>query len=51
MKQRQKGAFERLEAQLASGVKTAKKTGIKVPLTDADKLRIESEMATLKKRM
>ena len=46
---RQSRALSRLESQLASGNKTAKKSTKKVPLTDADKKRIEKEIGILKK--
>lgn len=52
MKQlRRKGAFQRLEAQLASGVKTAKGNNGTVPLTDQDKERIANEMTILKPKI
>lgn len=46
---RRKNALSRLESQLASGNKTAKKTNKKIPLTDGDKKRIEKEIEILKK--
>jgi hypothetical protein len=46
---RQDRVVSRLEAQLTSGDKTAKKTNKKVPLTEGDKKRIEKEINTLKK--
>lgn len=46
---RQDRALSRLETQLVSKHKTAKKTNKKVPLTDADTKRIEKEIAILKK--
>lgn len=46
---RQASALSRLESQLASGVKTAKKTSDKVKLSDSDKNRIEKEIEKLKK--
>jgi len=48
---RRKGALQRLEAQLASGVKTEKKSNKKVPLTESDKNRIQKEMDILKKKV
>ena len=46
---RQSRAYDMLEAQLKSGVKTEKKTkDVKVPLTDSDKRRIAKEMEILK---
>lgn len=47
---RQKGALERLRAQLKSGVKNEKKTNISVPLTDTDIIRINKEITTLNGR-
>lgn len=47
---RQKGALERLEAQLKSGVKNEKKTNISVPLTNTDIIRINKEITTLNGR-
>ena len=42
---RQSRAYDMLEAQLKSGVKTEKKTkDVKVPLTDSDKRRIEKDV-------
>lgn len=51
MKQvRRQGALQRLEAQLASGVKTKKGTrDEKIPLTDKDIKRINKEIERLKK--
>ncbi len=46
---RQTSVISRLESQLASGVKTAKKTNEKVKLTETDKNRIGKEIETLKK--
>lgn len=46
---RKKGALERLQKQLESGVKTAKKSTKTVPLTDSDKKRIEKEIVILTK--
>ena len=46
---RQSSALSRLESQLVSGDKTAKKTNKKVPLTDGDKNRIGKEIEKLKK--
>ena len=46
---RQARVISRLEAQLVSGDKTAKKSTKKVPLTEADKKRIEKELNILKK--
>ena len=48
-KERQQGALDRLEAQLASGKKTQKKSFDKVALTDSNKKRIQKEINTLKK--
>lgn len=46
---RRKSALQRLEAQFASGVKTAKKSmDQNVPLSDSDKERIKKEIQTLK---
>jgi hypothetical protein len=42
-------ALSRLESQLASGVKTAKKSSDKIKLTEADKTRIGKEIEILKK--
>lgn len=46
---RQASALSRLESQLASGNKTAKKTNNKVALTEGDKTRIGKEIEILKK--
>lgn len=46
---RKKGALERLENQLKTGVKTEKKGTNKIPLTEKDKKRIEKEIQSLKK--
>ena len=46
---RQEAALSRLEAQLASGVKTAKKSSDKIKLTESDKTRIGKEIEILKK--
>jgi hypothetical protein len=46
---RQASALSRLESQLASGDKTAKKTNKKVSLTEGDKNRIGKEIEKLKK--
>ena len=46
---RQKSALSRLEGQLESGDKTAKKVNKKVSLTEADKIRIGKEIEILKK--
>lgn len=48
---RQANALARLESQLASGVKTAKKSTDKVKLTEGDKTRIGKEIETLKKKI
>ena len=49
MKQkRRESALTRLEAQLLSGVKTQKKTNVKVPLVENDKKRIQKEIKSLK---
>jgi hypothetical protein len=51
-KLRKSRAYDMLEKQLKSGVKTQKKTtDVKVPLTDSDKKRIQKEMENLKKKM
>lgn len=51
-KSRKTRAYDMLENQLKSGVKTQKKTtDVKVPLTDSDKKRIQKEMENLKKKM
>ena len=46
---RQASALSRLESQLVSGDKTAKKTNKKVSLTEGDKNRIGKEIEKLKK--
>jgi hypothetical protein len=46
---RQASALSRLESQLASGNKTAKKSSNKIPLTEGDKNRIGKEIEILKK--
>jgi len=46
---RQERALSRLESQLTSGVKTAKKSSEKVKLTEGDKNRIGKEIEILKK--
>lgn len=49
---RRKEALKRLEAQLASGVKTQKGTfDTKVELTPGDRKRIEREIAVLQKAL
>ena len=48
-KVRQQLALERLEDQLKSNTKTAKKSQEKVDLTDQDIRRIEQEIEKLKK--
>lgn len=48
-KQRQASALSRLEIQLTSGLKTAKKSNEQVKLTEGDKTRISKEIETLKK--
>ena len=51
-KTRKSRAYDMLENQLKSGVKTQKKTtDVKIPLTDSDKKRIQKEMENLKKKM
>lgn len=51
-KSRKTRAYDMLENQLKSGVKTQKKTtDVKIPLTDSDKKRIQKEMENLKKKM
>ena len=48
LKSRQKGALERLQTQLKSGVKPVKKEfGKTEPLTDSDKKRINREIENL----
>lgn len=49
---RRKGALERLEAQLKSGVKNTTQNGKTVPepLTESDITRINKEIAILKQR-
>ncbi len=42
-------ALSRLESQLISGDKTAKKSSTKIKLTEADKTRIGKEIEILKK--
>lgn len=51
LSERRKGALERLERQLKSGVKTEKKTNKSVPLTEADKVRINREIDILKPKV
>lgn len=53
MKQvRRQGALARLQAQLQSGVKTAKGSrDKKIPLTDQDVKRIEKEIGILQKSL
>ena len=52
MKQRQKRALERLQAQLKSGVKTVKGTfDKKESLTEKDIKRISKEIETLKTKV
>jgi hypothetical protein len=53
VKSRRARVLEKLEAQLLRGDKTEKlgKTSHKVPLTEKDIKRINSEIATLKKRV
>lgn len=46
---RQASALSRLESQLLSGNKTAKKTNNKISLTEGDKNRIGKEIEILKK--
>jgi hypothetical protein len=46
---RQTNALSRLESQLTSGKKTAKKSSNKIDLTEGDKSRIGREIETLKK--
>ena len=46
---RQANALSRLESQLESGVKTAKKSSEKVKLSESDKNRIGKEIEKLKK--
>lgn len=51
-KSRKSRALDMLTKQLANGSKTQKKTrDVKVPLTDADKRRIEKEIDILKSRV
>lgn len=51
LNERRQGALVRLETQLASGVKTERKTNNKVPLTDSDKIRMQKEIEILKKKI
>lgn len=46
---RRKSVIERLESQLKAGVKETKK-GV-MPLTDADRARIQKELETLRNRL
>lgn len=46
---RQASALSRLEVQLSSGNKTAKKSSNKIGLTESDKIRIGKEIAILQK--
>lgn len=48
---RSKSALKRLEAQLKSGVKPDKESNNKIPLTDSDKYRIETEINILKTKL
>lgn len=54
-KLRQQSALERLQAQLERGDKPEKSegktTGIMVPLTERDRLRIKNEITVLTKRI
>lgn len=51
-KSRQSRALESLKAQLESGVKTKKGTkDEKVPLTESDRKRINSEISNLTKKI
>lgn len=50
-KSRQASALSRLESQLSSGKKTAKKSGEKIDLTEGDKKRISKEIGILQSRM
>lgn len=49
--QRRIRARDRLEKQLASGVKTSKESGEPVPLTQSDINRIQKELDILKSRI
>jgi len=48
---RREGALKRLEVQLKSGQKTAKKSFDKIPLTDSDKKRIKNQITILKDKI
>jgi len=48
---RRERVIERLEAQLKSGTKTAKKSGEIITLTTHDVNRIQKEISTLKSRL
>lgn len=48
---RRNSVITRLESQLKSGKKTAKKSGELIPLTEHDVSRINKEMETLKNRL
>lgn len=52
-KARRRDVIDRLTTQLASGVKTMPKTYLDktLPLTEADKKRINNELETLKNRI
>jgi hypothetical protein len=50
-RERREKALERLTLQLKSGVKTAKKSSEKVPLTDKDKTRIEKDIQVLTSKL
>ena len=50
IKSRQVNALSRLESQLLSGDKTAKKSRNKIKLTEGDKKRIDKEIENLKNK-
>ena len=49
--EKRQGALARLQAQLDSGVKTAKNSFDKIPLDDADKARIKQTMSNIKAKI
>ncbi len=51
LKLRRQGALERLEAQLSTKTKTAKKSFSKIPLDDKDVERVKVEITILKTRI
>lgn len=48
---RREGALERLEKQLKTNQKTAKKSFDLIPLTDSDKKRIKNQITILKDKI